>query len=442
MSNQSSDIPEGFKMTELGLLPEAWNAVSLGKIATIDKASIDPQSYPNESFEYYSIPAYQISTSPTVENGRNIHSQKLVVNAGVVLFGKLNPRVPKVWLVESISSRRKLASTEFIPLMPITNLIVSAFLYYLAWSSYVMPRAQELVSGSTPSRQRVDTTAFRKIIVPLPPLPEQKAIARVLSTIQKAIETQDKINAAARELKKSLMRHLFTYGPVPEAEAEKVRLKETEIGPVPEHWEVVRLGEVVDMKYGYRTSIPKNPPQNGIKIISTADVLIDGQLDLAGIRTVEMPEQLIERYKVAKNDLLFNWRNAQEHVGKTALLEINPIEPMVFASFLIRIRTREPIHYRYLHYLLAYYRLKGIFFKLSRRAVNQANYNANELAQLNISTPPLAEQEEIALTLLKADMKVKAEENRKSSLQALFRTLLHQLMTGKVRVKDLEATAA
>jgi len=41
------------------------------------------------------------------------------------------------------------------------------------------------------------------------------------------------------------MRHLFTYGPVPVAEAEKVPLKETEIGPVPAHWEVVKLGNAV-----------------------------------------------------------------------------------------------------------------------------------------------------------------------------------------------------
>jgi type I restriction enzyme, S subunit len=64
------------------------------------------------------------------------------------------------------------------------------------------------------------------------------------------VEAQDKIITAARELKKSPMRHLFIYGPVPLDQADQVPLKETEIGPVPEHWEVVQLGEVARIRYG------------------------------------------------------------------------------------------------------------------------------------------------------------------------------------------------
>jgi type I restriction enzyme S subunit len=68
-----------------------------------------------------------------------------------------------------------------------------------------MPKAQGLVSGSTPSRQRVDARAFFEIVVPLPALSEQRRIAQVLSAIQRAIEAQEKVIAAARELKRSLM---------------------------------------------------------------------------------------------------------------------------------------------------------------------------------------------------------------------------------------------
>jgi type I restriction enzyme S subunit len=59
-----------------------------------------------------------------------------------------------------------------------------------------------------------------------------------------------------------------------------------------------------------------------------------------------------------------------------------------------------------------------------------------------IALPPIREQERIALVLSSVDKKIEAEEKRKASLQTLFKTMLHLLMTGKIRVKDLEAKLA
>jgi type I restriction enzyme S subunit len=233
----SNGLPDNFKETEVGLIPVDWEVVRLGQTAEYKKATINPQSYPDEVFDYYSIPAYQVSDEPALERGSEIRSQKLVVEPGMVLFGKLNPRVPKVWRVVSTSARRKIASTEFIPLTPIEGKTSSEFLYYLAWSDHVLPKSQELVSGSTPSRQRVDVKAFLRIPIPLPRLPEQRRIAHVLSTIQRAIAAQDYLIAAAREVKRSLMQRLFTYGPG----LEPAPTKETEFGQVPEHWEIASL---------------------------------------------------------------------------------------------------------------------------------------------------------------------------------------------------------
>ncbi|MEZ0322513.1 MAG: restriction endonuclease subunit S [Thermus sp.] len=196
--------------TEIGPIPKHWKVVRLGEVAKHKKVTITPQDYPDEVFDYYSIPAYQEARTPTLERGSEIRSQKLVVNPGIVLFGKLNPRVPKIWHVTHASERRKIASTEFIPLTPIDGKITSQFLYYLAWSDYVLSRSQELVSGSTPSRQRVDVNAFLHVPIPLPPLPEQQEIARMLQAVDARIEAEEKKKAALEALFKTLLHHLMT----------------------------------------------------------------------------------------------------------------------------------------------------------------------------------------------------------------------------------------
>ena len=85
-------------------------------------------------------------------------------------------------------------------------------------------------------------------VLPLPPLPEQKKIAHVLSTVQRAIEAQERIIQTTTELKKTLMHKLFTEGTRGEPQ------KQTEIGPVPESWEVMPLGAIAKIGNG---STPK-----------------------------------------------------------------------------------------------------------------------------------------------------------------------------------------
>jgi type I restriction enzyme S subunit len=89
-----------------------------------------------------------------------------------------------------------------------------------------------------------------------------------------------------------------------------------------------------------------------------------------------------------------------------------------------------------------HYREESVFVKLARRAVNQANYNKNEISALKIPSPPYAQQVEIAEAIGAVDAKIWNHIDKKRSLQDLFRTLLHQLMTAKTRVHNMEFNPA
>jgi len=85
-----------------------------------------------------------------------------------------------------------------------------------------------------------------------------------------------------------------------------------------------------------------------------------------------------------------------------------------------------------------YYREHAVFIKLARRAVNQANYNRNEISALKMPLPVLQEQIEIAEIAAAVDARRDALRLKLELLGELFRTLLHQLMTAQIRVHDLD----
>ncbi len=208
------------KKTEIGEIPEDWEVVRLGEICERKLRNIFPKDFPNEEFEYYSIPNFHERKQPVLVLGKEVGSSKRLVTPGIVLFGKLNPKLPKIWIVNNyFPGHRKIATTEFLPLM-CGNKISPFFLYYLLWSDYVLPLTFEMASGSTTSRQRINPNLFYELKIPLPPLPEQHEIADILQTIDKKIEIEKKKKELYEELFKTMLNKLMNG----EIDVEKIEI--------------------------------------------------------------------------------------------------------------------------------------------------------------------------------------------------------------------------
>ena len=109
-------------------LPKNWKWKKLGDVVYIRRETIKPQKSPEEEFELYSIPAYHKTGKPVIKLGKEIRSTKFLVYPEDCLFGKLNPHIPKVWLVGPFNGRKQIASTESFPLVPKTkNIMVDLF---------------------------------------------------------------------------------------------------------------------------------------------------------------------------------------------------------------------------------------------------------------------------------------------------------------------------
>ncbi len=154
-------------------------------------------------------------------------------------------------------------STEFIVIRGRPDVTESEFAYYLTQSPAVRDYAVSQMTG-TSGRQRVPTAALDHIDVALPPLSEQRAIAHVLGTLDDKIELNRRMNETLEQMARAIFQDWFVdFGPVraklegrepylPEElwELFPDRLVDSELGEIPEGWEVKALDEIADYRNG------------------------------------------------------------------------------------------------------------------------------------------------------------------------------------------------
>jgi len=414
-------------MTELGPLPKEWRVVRLGEVAAI----LMGQSPPSESYnsEGIGLPFLQ----------------------GKAEFGEVYP-TPIKWCSRPLrisppgaillSVRAPVGDVNLAPFqccigrglaaICANEKVDTAFLFH--WLRLAKPKLEEHGTGTT--FQSINRNVLENFPIPLPPLPEQRAIAHVLRTVQRAKEATEGVIAALKELKKSLMQHLFTYGPVPVTKRERVPLQETEIGPIPAHWRVVRLGEVLQlMRNGLTYRQERN--HKGVPV-TRIETISDGNINPNKVGYISSIDKgQIENYRLLPGDILFSHINSEPHLGKTAIYQGNP--PLILHGMnLLLLRVHPSVSDPYfLFYLLSHERAKGTFIGLAARAVGQSSINMGKLRNLSVPLPPLAEQRKIARMLQAVDAKIAAEERRRAALEDLFKTLLHALMSGRMRVPNI-----
>jgi len=250
----------------------------------------------------------------------------------------------------------------------------------------------------------------------------------VLSAVQEAKEKTQAVIDATKALKKSMMKHLFTYGPVPPEETENVPLKETEIGKVPEDWEVVKLGEAFEIISKERIILiddEKKYKQLTVRLYSKGIQLREINVgNKIGVK---------KQYRVITGDFVFSKIDARNGAYGFIPDELN--DGIVSGDFPILKLNKELCNQQFLSYYLS---IEKNWIHLRNFAVGTTNRKRVQpkefLSYLSIPLPPLPIQQKIASILSAIDAKIEAEENKKQALEELFKTLLHNLMTAKIRV--------
>ncbi|WP_043760251.1 restriction endonuclease subunit S [Rhodothermus marinus] len=433
MMPERSDIPPGYRMTELGPLPEEWQVVRLGEVLTpVYKKLRETLVEDDKVYRLLTVRLYAKGiTLRSEEKGNRIKTKKLYcTKSGDFVFSKIDAR-NGAWGFVTDELEGGLVSGDFPILTLERHKADQSFIELQLAQPTVWEPLRNIAVGTT-NRRRLHTFQLLQVAVALPPLAEQRAIAHVLRTVQEAKEATERVIAALRELKKSLMRHLFTYGPVPVDATDRVELKESEIGPLPAHWRVVRLGEVANI--GHRGQ--KRLFQVQVPFIPMALIPEDGlYLDKWEKRA---PQDVRSGVLVKNGDLLLAKITPCFENGKQGIVRNLPDGWGYATTEVFPIYPKD--HQRLLLEFLAYYlKVENVRQALASKmegTTGRQRLPKAVLIECKIPLPPLPEQQEIARMLQAVDARIEAEEKKKAALEALFKTLLHHLMTAKVRVPE------
>jgi type I restriction enzyme S subunit len=289
------------------------------------------------------------------------------------------------------------------------------------------------MQGAT-GRQRLPKEALDSFPIIAPPLSEQRAIAEVLRTVQRAKEATEKVIAATRQLKASLMNHLFTYGPVPSAQADRVALRPTDSGDIPGAWPVSRLSECAHVQTGLAKG-RRLDDRDAIQLpyLRVANVQ-DGRLDLTEIKTIQLRKKEAERFLLRRDDVVLTEGGDFDKLGRGFIWR-GQLSPCVHQNHVFAVRAdQSELLPEFLAYLAQSSYGKAYFLSVAHKTTNLACINATKLKAFPVVLPSLPEQRAICAKLSAVDAKLAAEEKRRASLDTLFKSLLDHLMTGNLRL--------
>lgn len=293
---------------------------------------------------------------------------------------------------------------------------IDFMVYYLEYKDY-----SKYIAGS--AQPKITQAQCRKFLLPSPDLEEQEKIASILSTVDEQIDNVNGLIEKNKELKKGLMQQLLTKG------IGHTKFKKSEVGEIPEEWEVRKLCEICEVKGGKR--LPKGyqleDNNNGLPYVRVADMYMGG-IRLDDIKFV--PEDVVDKiknYTISKDDLFISVAGTLGIVGEVPeeLDEANLTEN---ADKLCNIK----INKRYLMKVLQSEQIQNVI-ESEKTTSAQPKLALTRIKEFIIPIPLIEEQRKISEILIMVDSKIEEYEGKKQKLEVLKKGLMQQLLTGKLR---------
>ena len=398
-------ISQGYKPLDMGETPEEWDAVNLKDILSEITNGITAYQSDDKT-------DYPVTRIETISDGViNPDKVKFLVSISKHDLGKYRLRNGDI-LFSHINSVKHIAKTAIyegnppllihgmnqLLLRPNGEKVYPRFLLNLLKFEKMRNKFRSLAKKAI-NQASINQKEVGSVKIPLPPIPEQHKIASVLSTVDEAIQKTDEVIGKAEMLKRGLMQRLLTRG------IGHTKFKQTELGEIPEGWELFRLGQngICEIKYG--SAKPKS--EGKIPVIGSAGIYA-----YVGECLVDPPVLIVGRKGNAGAVYL-----CKQHCW--------PSDTTFYVKIVSRKLTPD-----FLFSILEMRRISGERAKTTLPSLTK-DYLGDQL----IPVPAIAEQQKITSILSTVSDAVQKEKQRMNRLEQLKKGLMQVLLTGRVRVK-------
>ena len=405
---QETRIPQGYKDSPLGIIPEEWEVRRLGDIADITSGTTPLRA----NSKYYNDGIIPWVKTTDLNNGTLYETEEKVSKEAVEKTSlKILPK--GTVLVAMYGGFRQIGRTALLGIEATINQALSALMckssvessFVLAWLNCQVNYWKRLAASSRKD-PNITGNEVANFPILIPPLEEQERICSVLQLWDSSIEKQSELIEKLKLRKRALMQQLLTG---------KKRLP-----GFSGEWKEVKLGDVFDERNETnRDDLPL------LSITGEKGVIYQSDSDKRDISNDDKT-----KYKrICPNDIGYNTMRMWQ--GRSALSEL---EGIVSPAYTI-VTPRENVNVKFMAILIQQPRVVYDFWTHSQGLVSDTlNCKYPDFCQVKVRIPTKQEQTAIASVLVQADKETELANEKLASLQSQKRGLMQQLLTGKKRI--------
>ena len=429
-------IPAGYKQTEVGVIPEDWNVstvgneyeIKLGKMLDAGKNRGVPKLFlGNKAVQWGYIDITDLSTVPMSRS--DIRAFRLCYGDLLVCEGGEVGRAA-IWSAPISECYYQKALHRLRPLRGFNSVVMAELLRYWTDSGVLRNYVTQTSIAHLPREK------FMEVPMPIPPEKEQTAIANVLSDSDALIDALEQLIAKKQAIKSATMQQLLTgrtrlptFALRPDGTPKGY--KPSELGEIPEDWEVETIGNVCDLLTGY--PFPSNKySDSGIRLLRGSNVK-RGVTDWSPDITQYWPllSQEIKQYELLVGDVVISMDGSL--VGRSFAQLTEDDLPAVLLQRVARIRSVQVSQYFLKEWICSPFFTEHCDSVKTVTAI--PHISPQDIRDFKLLLPPtMQEQTAIATILSDMDNELQALNQKLEKARALKQGMMQQLLTGKIRL--------